>query len=78
MSRRPDKNRFEGLMIYIREVIATKILEKHELPHDIEGIFIELNFINVKWLLLGTYHLPSKNYQYYFEAFGNVLGSLNT
>lgn len=78
MPRRPDKNCIEGSMIYIREDIPTKILEKHELPHDIEGIFIELNFINVKWLLLGTYHLPSKNYQYYFEAFGNVLGSLTT
>ena len=47
-------------MIYIRKDIPTKILEKHELPHDIEGIFIELNFRRVKWLLFGTYPPPFK------------------
>ena len=57
MPYRLDRNRNgEGVIIYTREDIPSKILEKHKLPHDIEGIFIELNFRKVKWLLFGTYH----------------------
>ena len=57
MPYRLDRNRNGGgVMIYVREDIPSKILEKHELPHDIEGIFIELNFIKVKRLLFRTYH----------------------
>ena len=78
MPCRPDRNCNGGVMIYIRKDIPTKILEKHELPHDIEGVFIELNFRRVKWLLFGTYHLPSKNYQYYFEALDNALDSFSS
>ena len=38
-------------MIYVREDTLSKILERHELPHDIEDIFIELAFRKVKWLI---------------------------
>ena len=69
MPYRLDRNRNGGgLIIYVKEDIPSKILEKHKLPHDIEGILIELNFRKVKWLLFGTYHPPSQNDQYYFEA----------
>ena len=30
-----------GVVIYLREGIPSKILEKHKLPQDIEGMFIE-------------------------------------
>ena len=43
------------------------------MSHDIEGIFIELNFRKVKWLVFGTYHPPSQNDQYYFEALDKAL-----
>ena len=33
-----------GVIIFVREDIPSKILEKHKLSQDIEGIFIELNF----------------------------------
>ena len=33
-----------GIIIYVREDIPTKILTKHNLPEDIEGIFLEINF----------------------------------
>ena len=62
-----------GLIIYVREDIPSKILEKRKLPHDIECIFIELNFRKVKWLIFGTYHLPLQNDQYYFEALDKAL-----
>ena len=74
MPYRLDRNRNGGGVInYVRGDIPSKILEKHKLPHDIEGIFIELNFRKVKWLLFGTYQLPSQNDQYYFEALDKAL-----
>lgn len=60
MPCRPDRNRNGGVMIYIKEDITTKILENHELPHNLKGIFFKLNFRTVKWLLFGSYYLPSK------------------
>ena len=39
-----DRNRNGGgVLIYIREDIPSKLLADHKLPHDIEGIFVELN-----------------------------------
>ena len=62
-------------MISVKENTASKILEKHELSHDIKGTFIELTFRKVKWLLFGTYHTLSQNDQYYFEALDKALDS---
>ena len=36
-------------------------------------MFVELNFRKIKWLLFGTYHPPSQNDQYYFEALDKAL-----
>ena len=61
MPYRLDRNRNGGgAIIYVREVKPSKILEKHKLPQDVEGMFVELNFRKIKWLLSGTYHLPSQ------------------
>ena len=38
-----NKNGF-GIMIFFREYIPSKLLQKHVLPVDTEGLFIELNF----------------------------------
>ena len=39
-----DKNRNGGgVVIYIRKNIPNKPLAHHKLPHDNEGIFVELN-----------------------------------
>ena len=52
-----DRNRNGGeVLIYIREDIPSKLLADHKLPHDIEGIFVELNLRKKKWLLFGSYH----------------------
>ena len=56
MPYRFDRNRNGGgVIIYVREGISSKILEKHKLPQDVEGMFVELNFRKIKWLLSGTY-----------------------
>ena len=64
-------------MIYIRENIPSKLLEKHNFSDDIEGLFVELNFRKVKWLLFGTYHLPSQNGIYYFNQLDKAINTYN-
>ena len=69
-----DRNKHGGgVMIYIRDTIPSKILEKHSCPNNIECLFIELNFRKCKWLLCGMYHPPSQNDEYYFNYLGKVL-----
>ena len=55
------------VMTYVRENIPSKLLKKYVLPSDIRCIFLELNFRTCKWLLVGTYHLPSQNDHFFFE-----------
>ena len=74
MPYRRDSNRNgRGVIIYVREDIPSKILEKHKLPRDVEGMFVKLNFKKTKWLLFGPYHPLSQNDQYYFEALDKAL-----
>ena len=44
-----NKNGVE-IMIFIRDTISSKILEKHIFQNDVESIFVELNFRKCKWL----------------------------
>ena len=69
-----DRNKHGGgIMIYIRDTIPSKILEKHSCPNNTECLFIELNFRKCKWLLCGTYHPPSLNDEYYFNYLDRAL-----
>ena len=39
-----DRNRNRsGILIFIGEDIPSQLLADHKLPHDTEGIFVELN-----------------------------------
>ena len=67
-----------GVIIYVREDIPSKILEKHKLPQDVEDMFVVLNLRKIEWLLFGTYHSPSENDQYYFEALDKALDCYNS
>ena len=63
-----DRNRNgDGVLIYIREDISSKLLADHKLPHDIERIFVELNLRKKKWLLFGSYHQPSQSDEYFLH-----------
>ena len=62
-----------GIIIYVREDIPTKILTKHNLPKDIEGIFLEIKFRKFKWLFCGIYHPLSQNDQYFFSNIEKAL-----
>ena len=49
MSYRLERNcNGGGVIIYVREDIPSKILEKHKLPQDVEGMFVKLNFRKTK------------------------------
>lgn len=61
-----------GILIYVKEGIPCKPLEKHATPDDMEGIFIELNFRKSKWLFGGIYS-PKQSDNYFFEFLGNTL-----
>ena len=67
-----DKNG-GGILIYVRDFIPCERLRKHAFPHDIEGIFLELNFRKSKWLLFATYHPPCQNIEYYLQNIGSAL-----
>ena len=61
---RLDRNKFGGgVLIYVRE--ENKKLTKHILPHDIEGIFVEVNLGKAKWLLFGRYRPPRQQAEYF-------------
>ena len=62
-----------GVITYERKGIPSKILEKHTFLQHIEGMFIELKFRKIKWLLFGTYQSTSQYGKYYFEALDKVL-----
>ena len=61
-----------GILIYVREDIPSKQLNKHMFAEDIEGIFVEINLRKCKWLLFGTYHPPNQNDTYYFDSIRKI------
>ena len=58
---------------FVRSDIPCKQVNQHEFSENIEGIFLEVNFRKSKWLLLGTYHPPSQNDNFYFDNIGRAL-----
>ena len=63
-----------GVMIYVREDIPCNQLLKHNLPKNIEAIFVEINMRKSKLLLVGTYHSTNVEYgtndSVFFEQIG--------
>jgi hypothetical protein len=75
---RLDRNRNGGgVIIYVREDIPSKELNKHRFTKNIEGLFIEINLRKTKLLLFGTYHSTHLEYgssdEDYFKEVGLAL-----
>ena len=71
---RLDRNKNGGgVMIFIRDTISSKILEKHIFPNDVESIFVELNFRKCKKLLYGAYHPPYQSDEYFLNNLDEAL-----
>ena len=60
------RNRFGGVLIYIRDDIPSKELSERKFPVDIGGIFIEINLRKTKWLILATYRPTNQSVDYFF------------
>ena len=75
---RLDRNRNGGgVIIYVREDIPSKVLDKHNFSENIEGLFVEVNLRKMKLLFFGTYHSTHPVYGLtdikYFEQLGLAL-----
>ena len=74
VSYRLDRNRNRGgVMIFIRDDIPSTVLTKHIFSDHIEGLFIDLNFREAKWLLFETYHPPTQSDSYFFNNLDKAL-----
>ena len=62
-----------GIMIYIRDDIASKELKSQSTTTNLEGIFIEINLRNKKWLLFGGYNHTKTNITNYLSKLGRNL-----
>ena len=65
-------------MIYVRADIPSKMLSKHNLPEDIEAVFIGLNFRKCKWVLCGTCGTSSQNHNYFSDNVDKCLDVYST
>ena len=65
-------------MIFVRDDIPTKEIKIKFLPSNIVCLFIELNIRKTKWLIVGCYHPPSQNDNYFFYNLSKALDSLNS
>ena len=74
---RRDRNKNGGgIMIFIRDDIS-KEMKVNFLPSDIGCLFIELNIRKAKWLVVGCYHPPSRNDEYFFSNLSKTLDSFH-
>ena len=69
--RRDRDSRGGGIIIYIREDIICKELKSHNMPKNVEGIFLELNLRKSKWLLMGGYNPHKDSIAYFLSHIGN-------
>ena len=71
---REDRNsQGGGLIIYVREDIPSKRLTAHKLPHNVEGIFIELIINKSKWFLIGGYNPHKENISYFLRNISKMV-----
>ena len=76
---RRDRNKnVGGVMIFVRDDIPSKEIKISFLPSDIECLFIEISIRKTKWLIVGCYHPPSQNDNYFFYNLNKALDSLNS
>ena len=62
-----------GIMVYIREDIASKEQKLHANISDIEGIFIEINLRKKRWLLFAGYNNLKSKISSFLDNLGKCL-----
>ena len=64
-----------GILVYFRSDIPCKLL-KSNLPQNIEGLFIEMNMRNKKWLIFAGYNPKHEHILSFLSHIGNSLDSV--
>lgn len=68
---RIDRNdRGGGVLLYVREDLPCKELNRFPTSNSFEGIFIELNLRKTKWLIFGGYNYNKSNIDNYLNTLG--------
>ena len=62
-----------GIFIYVRDDIPCDKLNKHHLPDDIEGLFIQITLRKRKWVLFGGYNPRKEQISYFLNHVGYAL-----
>ena len=80
---RLDRNRHGGgVLIYVREDIPSKPLNKHNFTKNVEGLFIEVNLRKTKVLFFGGYRSDHQTYGLsqvdFLEQIGLALDTYST
>ena len=64
-----------GLIFYIREDLPCKVLP-HNLPKDVEAIFIQVTLRKTKWLIIGGYNPNKAGISYFLRHVSKQLDKL--
>ena len=73
---RKDRNCYGGgLCFYINDNMFCKQLNEHDMPTDIEAIFLEIKIKTRKWLFIGAYKPPNQSEEYFLNNISNCLTS---
>jgi len=62
-----------GLLLYTRNDIPSKLVNKFIMPNNVECIFIEINIYKKKWLVGGSYNPNKSNSNEYLNVLGKYL-----
>ena len=71
---RLDRNRHGGgIMIFTRDDLTCHKLNSHNLPSDVECIFMEMRIRQSAWLIVGGYNPHKNNISYFLHHVGREL-----
>ena len=72
--KRLDRNCHSGgILFFIRNDLPHKELELHNLPNNIDSIFLEITLRKNKWLIIGGYNPHKDNISYFLNSIGKEL-----
>ena len=66
-------DRSGGLLVYVKEHIISKELNKFKIPDGIQLIPFEINLRKAKWLIISAYRPPTTSESYFTECLNSVI-----
>ena len=62
-----------GILVFIKEHIPSKLLNKLKIPSNLQILPIEINLRKTKWLILPIYKPPSTTENYFLEHMNRII-----